>query len=93
MIFTGGSENVIIHEWGGDGGWAAIEFKPVDFKDVAAASQLVALFENFNVVAVDCQPAGCRKPPKPTPDHDDFLFRRALPVITRKTIYPELTLL
>jgi hypothetical protein len=77
-VFTGGSKYVIIHEWSGDYGWPGVELEPVDLKNTAAAPQPVALFEYFNVVAVDSQPACRSQPPKTTPDYDDFLLNRFL---------------
>jgi len=80
-VFAGEPENVIQHKWGGDDGWTAVKFKPVNFIEISAAPQLIALLDDFNVVAVDGQPAGYAQPSETAPDDNDFPLRRALPTM------------
>jgi len=55
----------------GDHRGTGIEGETVDFVDIGAAAQLVALFEQLDLVTAGCQPRGGAQTAKPGTDYDN----------------------
>ena len=63
---------------GGDDGGAAVKFVAVNVVDVGAAAQLVAFFEQFDLVAAGGEARGGAQTAEPGADNDDLRHRYPL---------------
>lgn len=76
-VATCSGEEFVEHEGGGDDGRTGVEGEAVLLVDVGATAELIAGFEEFDLVAASLEPDGGGEATEATSDDDDlFEFER-----------------